>query len=412
MVTVIFKDLMMETLNKVFKFVKTNSILVKFTCFLLVATFSFVITVVACGITVGFNINYSGKNIAVVSQTEVFDKAKDIVLKDIEDEKAAKTIKEPEFALTITVADSFDTEKKVAEAIIDNTEEINFASALKVNGEVVTIADSKQLDSIISTALNRYNVAGAENESSFVDDVKIEKVCCFTNNIKSAAQVEAVVNSLQVKTVSTVVSEVEVPFATQYIKDSKKSTTYSKVQTQGVNGVNREKAVIEFVNGNQTAKQVISSDIIKAAVTKVIVVGTKSPMANATQKAQVSSAGFICPMNKGTFVVTSYWGDGRGHKGLDLGAKTGVAIFAAKAGKVTFAGYDGNYGYSVVIDHGNGFQTRYAHASALCVRKGDTVAQGQQVAKVGNTGRSTGPHLHFEIIKNGTKVNPRTYIGL
>jgi murein DD-endopeptidase MepM/ murein hydrolase activator NlpD len=111
-------------------------------------------------------------------------------------------------------------------------------------------------------------------------------------------------------------------------------------------------------------------------------------------------------------LITAYWGDGRNHKGIDFAGNTGSPLFAAKAGKVSFAGWDGAYGYAVVVDHGNGYQTRYAHANALCVSKGDTVKQGQQVATLGNTGRSTGPHLHFEILKNGKQYNASPYLGL
>ena len=112
------------------------------------------------------------------------------------------------------------------------------------------------------------------------------------------------------------------------------------------------------------------------------------------------------------FVISSYYGDGRNHKAMDLAANKGVAIFAAAAGKVTYAGYDGDYGYNVVIDHGNGIQTRYAHESYLTVSKGQTVAQGDMIGAVGSTGYSTGNHLHFEVIINGTRVNPAPYIGL
>lgn len=412
MVTVIFKNLVKETSSKVFKFVKTNSILVKFTCFLLVVAFTFAVSVVACGITVGFNINYSGKNIAVVSQTAVFDKAKDIVLKNIEDKNIEKAIEEPEFALTITVADSLDTEKNVADAIIDNTEDITSATLLKVNGNIVAYGDKQELESCIEETLTKYNVKGAENKSSFIDDVELEEGYCLNSEVATCEKLEEIVSGLKVKTVSTLVSDVKVSYSTKVIKTSERSTNYTQVQTKGENGLNRETSVIEYVNGKEIKKEVVSKEVIKEPVTKVVVKGTAVPMATATQRINASSAGFIRPMGKGTYTITSYWGDGRGHKGLDLAAKTGVAIFAAKAGKVISAGYDGNYGYAVVIDHGNGYKTRYAHASALCVRKGDTVAQGQQIAKIGNTGRSTGPHLHFEIIKNGVRVNPAPYIGL
>jgi murein DD-endopeptidase MepM/ murein hydrolase activator NlpD len=80
-------------------------------------------------------------------------------------------------------------------------------------------------------------------------------------------------------------------------------------------------------------------------------------------------------------------------------------------GTVTYAGYDGDYGYSVVVSHSNGMKTRYAHCNALCVSVGAKVSRGDMIATVGNTGWSTGNHLHFEIIINGNRVNPGPYIG-
>ena len=89
-------------------------------------------------------------------------------------------------------------------------------------------------------------------------------------------------------------------------------------------------------------------------------------------------------------------------------------MIAAAAGRVTVAqnGYRG-YGHTVVIDHGNGLQTRYAHMKpgSITVRVGQTVAQGQQIGQIGSTGNVTGPHLHFEVLKNGAQVNPMNYIG-
>ena len=100
------------------------------------------------------------------------------------------------------------------------------------------------------------------------------------------------------------------------------------------------------------------------------------------------------------------------HLGIDIATEESAPVLAAAAGTVVSAGWDGNYGYSVLIDHGNGLKTRYAHASALYVKKGAVVGQGDVVAAVGSTGYSTGNHLHFEVIINGTRVNPAPYIGL
>jgi murein DD-endopeptidase MepM/ murein hydrolase activator NlpD len=110
--------------------------------------------------------------------------------------------------------------------------------------------------------------------------------------------------------------------------------------------------------------------------------------------------------------VTSEFGPrwGRLHAGIDQGAPTGTALGASKEGRVTRAGWGGGYGNLVIIDHGGGWTTRYAHMSAFAVSVGDTVELGEYIGDVGNTGNSTGPHLHFEIRFNGAAQNPRNHL--
>ena len=98
------------------------------------------------------------------------------------------------------------------------------------------------------------------------------------------------------------------------------------------------------------------------------------------------------------------------HNGIDLAANSGSLIYAADSGTVTFAGVSGTYGNLVIVDHGNGMATKYAHCSILLVKKGDKVAKGDAIARVGSTGRSTGPHLHFEVLVNGAPKNPMDYL--
>ncbi|MDP2630911.1 MAG: peptidoglycan DD-metalloendopeptidase family protein [Candidatus Uhrbacteria bacterium] len=98
------------------------------------------------------------------------------------------------------------------------------------------------------------------------------------------------------------------------------------------------------------------------------------------------------------------------HTGVDIAGPTTNRIFAAGDGKVIFSGWANGYGYSIVVDHGGGVKTRYGHSRLLYVKSGDYVSQGQTIAMVGSTGRSTGPHLHFEVMKNGIRVNPFGYI--
>ena len=167
--------------------------------------------------------------------------------------------------------------------------------------------------------------------------------------------------------------------------------------------------MVETVNGNESSRETLKNEVLVAPVDQVVLKGTAVNMATPTEKAQAQSAGFIVPLNKYVY-ISAYWGDGRNHKAIDFAGDRGTPIFAAQSGVVVVAGYRGNYGYLVEIDHGNGLRTRYAHCDALCVKEGQRVTQGEQIATMGNTGRSTGDHLHFEVVKNGTPVNPYSYI--
>lgn len=165
-----------------------------------------------------------------------------------------------------------------------------------------------------------------------------------------------------------------------------------------------------------TKDQVVAKLYEKKVV--VIPTTTKYPNVNAsgfstsrsTTSAKKLGISFVKPTSG---VVTSRFGSrwGSTHTGIDIGAPTGTSIKAAAGGTVIFSGWKGTLGKLIVVSHGNGVQTYYAHCSSLLVSSGQTVSAGQLIAKVGSTGRSTGPHLHFEIRLNGSAINPQSYIG-
>lgn len=105
-------------------------------------------------------------------------------------------------------------------------------------------------------------------------------------------------------------------------------------------------------------------------------------------------------------------GRAENHSGLDMSAPTGTPIYATGPGIVTKSGWGTGYGQYVEINHGNGYLTRYAHASRLVARVGDRVKAGEHIANVGCTGRCTGPHLHYEVVKDGQRKNPSTYLAM
>jgi murein DD-endopeptidase MepM/ murein hydrolase activator NlpD len=122
-----------------------------------------------------------------------------------------------------------------------------------------------------------------------------------------------------------------------------------------------------------------------------------------------SHAGFVWPVS-GPVTSPFGWRWGRMHEGIDIGVSAGTPIHAAAAGTVIYCGWMEGYGNLVVVDHGNGLATAYAHQSAIAVTCGQGVAQGQVVGYAGSTGHSTGPHLHFEVRVNGAPVDPLGYL--
>lgn len=130
-----------------------------------------------------------------------------------------------------------------------------------------------------------------------------------------------------------------------------------------------------------------------------------------------SSSGWLYPLPYRVSITDAYgWrinpisGQRSFHHGTDFAAGSGTAIYASRSGTVTDAGYDDVYGYSVTINHGDGYSSLYAHMTHFVVSSGDYVTQGQVIGYVGSTGWSTGPHLHFSIYYNGSSVNPMNYV--
>ncbi|MEE8166611.1 MAG: LysM peptidoglycan-binding domain-containing M23 family metallopeptidase [Myxococcota bacterium] len=137
-------------------------------------------------------------------------------------------------------------------------------------------------------------------------------------------------------------------------------------------------------------------------------------MREARQRARASarqqtSLSFSWPV-RGRLSSSFGWRRGRSHEGIDIAASRGTAIFAAESGRVIHSGRMGGYGRVVIVKHAGSYRTVYAHASRLMVRKGDFVERGQKIAEVGTTGRSTGPHVHFEIRRRESPQNPLGFL--
>lgn len=208
---------------------------------------------------------------------------------------------------------------------------------------------------------------------------------------------------IRVKTVEDVTYIDKIPYEQKLEMSSSLYKDQTQVRVKGQYGEKEVKAEIIKVNGLETERVIISEKIIKEPKDQILVKGTKNPPPK-------KGTGTFSTPTRGT--LTSRYGMrwGRMHDGIDIAAPIGTSVKAADGGEVIFAGTSGAYGKLIKIDHGGGYVTYYGHLSKISVKVGAKVYKGQTIGAVGNTGRSTGPHLHFEIRKNGNPINPSKYL--
>lgn len=203
---------------------------------------------------------------------------------------------------------------------------------------------------------------------------------------------------LSVSTVEESTYEEDYYAEVQYIDNDDWYTTDTVVRQEAVAGHHEVTALIASKNGKEEGREIIAETVMKEPVPEIIERGTKIPPT------------YIKPLSGGRFTSGFKWRWGRMHKGVDWACPVGTAIMASCGGTVVQAGWMGGYGYCITLRHPDGRQTRYGHLSKILVSTGQSVKQGQKIALSGNTGRSTGPHVHFEIIINGSQVNPLRYL--
>ena len=252
------------------------------------------------------------------------------------------------------------------------------------------------------------------------NDLTFRELCELNTNFKGAALTETsniqagdeLIVTKQEATLEVRITKIEtwqeeIPYTSETTKSNEYNVGTKKTTQAGENGIRSVTAQRVYdTNGTQLSQQILSTEVIKEPVTEKIVVGTKK---QAKTSYITGSGQFIWPVPG--YRNCSRWYGGS-HKGVDICAAAGTPIYASAGGTVTKAGYNRagagtGYGYSIIINHGNGYTTVYAHCLSLVVHAGQTVKQGQLIGHVGSTGRSSGNHCHFEIRRNGSYIAPQ-----
>lgn len=420
------------------------------------------------GHTVALEVSIDGETVSYVNNEKEFTDAVTAVEKEL-----ATTLGEnycmytaPEYEFVFIKKNKMaDEENLYAQAYRAVTEEIGHHYGLYIDGTLVAAAEEKETLETVLDELKAPFETGAENERvEFVSNVEVRTGLYSPSSMITADQLRTMFEGstdpqyytieeddylsdivkktgvskqmiyylnpelderklvpgkkllisepdiyLGVKVVRTTTYEEDISYSTVRIEDSSLYVNQTKIKTAGKKGSKTVTAEITYVDGVKTDTKIISSVVTKEPVTRELYVGTKEYPSSFSSLA--GTGAFIRPISGG--YTSCAYGGYRGHVGVDLtmSGAYGKPVYASAGGTFISAGWSGGYGKMVKIRHSNGYVTYYAHMSAINVSVGETVVQGQQIGKIGSTGNSTGPHLHFELRINGSPVNPMKYIG-
>ena len=305
--------------------------------------------------------------------------------------------------------------------VTENTTSVDFVEDVKINyvysaDTIMTVEEMEAALKANSTGETTYTVQKGDtfNAIAYANDMSVSDLKALNPDadinrlmIGDVLNVKELIPVLSVQTTEHQVYTQSIACPVEEVEDDSMYKGDTKIITQGEEGEEQVEADVTFINGYEKERNVTSTTTLKEPTTTVKAVGTKEKPKTASKGTYIwPVSGRISSYFGGRYIFGSY----SYHSGLDITCSYGTSIKAADGGTVTFAGYKGSYGNLVIITHDNGTQTYYAHNSSLLVSAGDKVYQGEVIAKAGSTGRSTGPHCHFEVRVRGTAVNPLNYL--
>lgn len=306
--------------------------------------------------------------------------------------------------------------------ITEDTTSVSFVEDILISYEYVASDVEQNLTNMANTLLaasqgesvytvvvgDTYSVI-AQNHNMTLDELMSLNPQASLNRLYAGDQlvVQREVPFLSVRTTESIQYSEAIPYSTETQYDSTMYEGNTRVIQQGVNGEALVHADLVYINGYEDSRVVTSSETVTEPVTRIVAVGTKP------RPATLPTGSFSWPLSG--YVSSGYgwryiFGGLEWHTGIDIVAPAGAPITAADGGTVIHSGWRGSYGNLVIIDHGEGVHSYYAHCSSLLVSPGAQVYKGQQIALVGATGRVTGAHLHFEVRLNNRDVNPLAYL--
>ena len=304
-----------------------------------------------------------------------------------------------------TVAVSFEKNISIVPSYVTSESNIDLSAAYALLTENTT---GETTYTVVSG--DTYSEIAMDNDMSLDELMELNPQASLKSLfVGDVLNVKRVIPYLSVITTREEIYEETIESPIEYVDDNTIYQGNTKVISQGTDGLARVYANVTYVNGYESDRSVHSSETLVEPTVTVMARGT-------LPRPKTASNGYYIWPCKGTISSRYGWrtifGSRSFHGGLDIANSYGTTIVAADGGLVTYSGWNsGGYGYLVVIKHDDGSETYYGHNSSLLVSKGVRVYQGQAIAKMGSTGRSTGNHCHFEVRINGNRVNPANYLS-
>lgn len=323
----------------------------------------------------------------------------------------------PDFELRIVDPAARTGASELADRIISaSSDQIMQAVGVRVNGELVSIVeDGRAVQQLLDDTIAGYE-DGSHERVEYVHSIDQVPGIYFTNSVQDttmALQSLVYGGVLSVRVVDLIEYDELLSYTTEEQESDQYYEGTRRVTQRGQDGLQHVIAEQTSVDGDVISVVPVRATVTVEMLPEIITIGTKQlPYSFATAEggAVVGSGSMVFPVPQLKYVTTRF-GQG-GHRGVDLCAPEGSPILAADAGVVVEAGWHWSWGNYILIDHGNGYTTRYAHCTDLLVGAGTPVGSGQMIATVGSTGVSSGYHCHFEVTVNGALTDPGPYIGV
>lgn len=416
-------------------------------------------------VAVALKVTYKGDVIGYVQNQNDVNNLVDKVEDDISYKigEAYSLNETPKYSVALVKKDGYTEDKKIYDRFFNEAkDDVGITYGLYVDGNLIASTDQNGLlENLLEEVKAPYMNDAFEGEVQFIKDVKIEKAMHPKASLKAEDEIRHIINDVKSssfyavsndETLSTISMKLDIskkklkeynpdvdfselhagqvlntskpePYlSVKFVKDivykeyldydtvkEKSSDLYvgkTSIKQSGSRGVVAVSAKATYIDGEEVDREVINKEVISKPVDKVLLVGTKP-------KPSTAATGNMRWPTSGGYVSSPFgyrWG--RLHPAIDIATSYGNPIYAADGGKVVSAGWNNTgYGNLVIIDHGNGLKTWYAHCSKILVSVGDRISKGETIARIGSTGNSTGNHVHFAVQKNGSFVNPRSYVG-